>query len=83
MIGMKEAADKRLWGVCLVCLGCVFLYGSLDAIQDYFATGQIVWGSSARRMTGEPALMMHGLWVLVGAYMAAEGVRRFLLGSGR
>lgn len=80
---MKEGVDKRLWGVCLVCLGCVFLYGSLGAIHQYFATGQIVWGASASRMTGEPALMMHGLWVLAGAYMAAEGVRQFLIGARR
>lgn len=83
MSGMREAADKRLWGVCLVCLGCVFMYGSLDAIHQYFATGKIGWGAYARRMTGEPALIMHGLWVLGGAYMAAEGVRQFLNGSGR
>jgi len=78
---VRNTVNKRLWGACLVCLGGVFLYGSLDSIQQYFVTGQIVWGSASRRMTGEPALMMNGLFVLLGAYMAAEGVRQFLLGS--
>jgi len=80
---VRDTVDKRLWGTCLVCLGGVFLYSGYDAIHQYFATGLIVWGSSSRRITGEPALMMHGLAVLGGAYMAAEGVRQFLHGAER
>ena len=58
--------NRQVWGACLVCIGAAILYGSGDAIQNYFVTGQIAWGRPSRRLEGEMALMAHGLFFLVG-----------------
>jgi len=70
--------NRRLWGASLVCIGSAVLYGSGDAIQNYFVTGQVAWGTPPRRFTGEMALMAHGLFFLVGASMVAEGIRQMV-----
>ncbi|RDY68645.1 hypothetical protein [Lysobacter soli] len=75
---LRTPAARGIWGLCLLCLGAFFLYGSLDVIQHYFATGHISWGSSPRQVTGEMALMQHGIGVLAGAWMSAEGVRQIV-----
>lgn len=80
---MAPAKLHRLYGGCLLCLGCLFLYGSLDAIQAYFVSGHISWGQNVRRMTGEKALIVHGLFVLTGAWMAAEGLRKIVSGADK
>ena len=69
---------RQVWGASLVCTGAAVLYGSGDAIQNYFVTGQIAWGRSSRRLEGEMALMAHGLFFLVGAGMVAEGIRQMV-----
>jgi hypothetical protein len=69
---------RPIWGLSLLCIGGACMYVSLDALSGYFAGGDIVWGRGVRRMTGEPALMAHAAWLVVGAAMVAEGIRHLL-----
>ena len=62
-------------------VGGWFAYSSLSAISIYIDTGIIHWGRPSRQADGEIALIIHGVFVLVGASCAAKGI--ILIATGR
>lgn len=81
MLDQSRGGFTRTYGLLLICVGGSVMYASLSAIGTYFETGVISWGRYARRVTGEEALLFHGMMVLAGAWLAAGGLKRALHGE--